>query len=173
MLIYPLSYSNNSKQIKLFCLLFKSLLRSSQERMTLLPSMNMLSQCLFISTKTQVFVKISVLLLTWVLWIKKKLTHYSGSGRGSPDPAFPPLFRVNRASRTFFISFPNPAFLSQKSALKSLISKKLINVRCMLILSIDILNFRLFLEASAKRNSSFFTSIWRELASLFAISRPI
>ena len=30
--------------------------------MTLFPSMNMLSQCLFISTKTQVFVQINVLI---------------------------------------------------------------------------------------------------------------
>ena len=39
--------------------------------------------------------------------------HNSGSGRGGgPDPAFPPLFRENSASCTFFISFLNPAFLS-------------------------------------------------------------
>ena len=44
-----------------------------------------------------------------------------GSGRGGPDPAFQPLFYANLASRAFFISFPNPAFLSQKNALKSLI----------------------------------------------------
>ena len=47
-----------------------------------------------------------------------------GSGRGGPDPALPPLFRENPASRTFFISFPNPAFLSHKNTLKSLISTK-------------------------------------------------
>ena len=35
-----------------------------------------------------------------------------------------PFFRENPASRTFFISFPNPAFLSQKNTLKSLISTK-------------------------------------------------
>ena len=44
--------------------------------------------------------------------------------KGGPDPAFPPLFRENPASRTFFISFPNLAFLSQKNTLKSLISTK-------------------------------------------------
>ena len=48
----------------------------------------------------------------------------SGSGLGGPDPAFPPLFRENPASPTFFISFPNTAFLSQKNTLKSLISTK-------------------------------------------------
>ena len=48
----------------------------------------------------------------------------SGYGRGGPDPAFPPLFRENPASPTFFISFPNTAFLSQKNTLKSLISTK-------------------------------------------------
>ena len=41
-----------------------------------------------------------------------------GSGRGGPDPAFAPLFCENPASRTFFISFPNPAFLSHKNTLK-------------------------------------------------------
>ena len=45
-------------------------------------------------------------------------------GGGGPDPAFPPLFCENPASRTFFISFPNTAFLSQKNTLKSLISTK-------------------------------------------------
>jgi len=49
--------------------------------------------------------------------------HVTGSGRGGPDPAFPPLFRENPASHTFFISFPNPAFLSLQ---------KLIDVRCFL-----------------------------------------
>jgi len=44
-----------------------------------------------------------------------------GPEGGDPDPAFPPLFHENSASRAFFISFPNPAFLSQKNALKSLI----------------------------------------------------
>ena len=44
--------------------------------------------------------------------------------KGGPDPAFPPLFRENPTSRTFFISFPNPAFLSHKNTLKSLISTK-------------------------------------------------
>ena len=39
------------------------------------PCMSMLSQCLFISTKTQVFVKINVLLLTCLLWIQKKKIH--------------------------------------------------------------------------------------------------
>jgi len=65
--------------------------------------------------------------------------HVTGSGRGGPDPAFPPLFRENPASHTFFISFPNPAFLSQKNTLKSLISTKAntVNVKCRLILSID------------------------------------
>ena len=48
----------------------------------------------------------------------------TGFGRGRPDPAFPPLFRENPASSTFFISFPNTAFLSQKNTLKSLISRK-------------------------------------------------
>ena len=48
----------------------------------------------------------------------------TGSGKGGPDPAFPPLFRENPASRSFFINFPNPAFLSQKNTLKSLISTK-------------------------------------------------
>ena len=48
----------------------------------------------------------------------------TGSGRGGPDPGFPPLFRENPASRTFFMSFSNPAFLSQKNTLKSLISTK-------------------------------------------------
>ena len=37
-----------------------------EERM-MLPSANMLSQCLFISTKTKVFVKINVVLLTCAL----------------------------------------------------------------------------------------------------------
>ena len=46
----------------------------------------------------------------------------SGRGEGAPDPAFPPLFRETPASRTFFISFPNTAFLSQKNTLKRLIS---------------------------------------------------
>ena len=71
-------------------------------------------------------------------------------GRGGPDPAFPPVFRENPASPTFFISFPNTAFLSQKNALKSLISTKAnnINERCRLILSIDILNLRVFLKVS-------------------------
>ena len=45
-------------------------------------------------------------------------------GGGGPDPAFPPLFRENPVSRTFFISFLNPAFLSHKNTLKSLISTK-------------------------------------------------
>ena len=48
----------------------------------------------------------------------------SGSGMGGPDPAFPPLFRENPVSPTFFISFPNTAFLSQKNTLKSLTSTK-------------------------------------------------
>ena len=41
--------------------------------------------------------------------------------KGGPDPAFLPRFRENPASRTFFISFPNPTFLSQKNTSKSLI----------------------------------------------------
>ena len=41
--------------------------------------------------------------------------------KGGPDPAFPPLFCENPTSHTFFISFPNPTFLSQKNTLKSLI----------------------------------------------------
>ena len=49
---------------------------------------------------------------------------FAGSGRDGPDPAFPPLFRENPASRTFFISFPNPDFLSQKNTLRSLVSTK-------------------------------------------------
>ena len=48
----------------------------------------------------------------------------SGRGGGGPDPAFPPLFRENPASPTFFISFPNTPFLCQKNILKSLISTK-------------------------------------------------
>ena len=44
--------------------------------------------------------------------------------KGGPDPTFPPLFHENPASRTFFISCPNPAFLSQKNTLKGLISTK-------------------------------------------------
>ena len=51
-------------------------------------------------------------------------TLLSGSGRGGPDPAFLPLFRENPASPTFFISFLNTAFLSQRNTLKSLISTK-------------------------------------------------
>ena len=43
---------------------------------------------------------------------------------GGPDPAFPPLFRKNLASYTFFISFPNPSLLSQKNMSKCLISAK-------------------------------------------------
>ena len=54
----------------------------------------------------------------------KPFTVLWGSGRGGPDPASPPLFRENPASRTFFISFSNFAFLSQKNTLKSLISTK-------------------------------------------------
>ena len=37
---------------------------------------------------------------------------------GGPDPAFPPLFHANPASRTFFISFRNPVFPSQENTLK-------------------------------------------------------
>lgn len=48
----------------------------------------------------------------------------TGSGKGAPDPAFPPLFRENPASRSFFINFPHLAFLSQKNTLKSIISTK-------------------------------------------------
>ena len=50
--------------------------------------------------------------------------HASGSGRGGLDPAFPLLFLENPASRTLFISFPDPSFLSQKNTLKSVISTK-------------------------------------------------
>ena len=46
----------------------------------------------------------------------------TGEGRGGPDPAFPPLCHENPAFSTFFISFSNSAFLSQKNTLKSLIS---------------------------------------------------
>ena len=74
--------------------------------------------------------------------ISNRPSAYTGSGRGGPDPAFPPLFRENPTSPTFFISFPNTAFFSQKNTLK------LINVRCRLILSIDILNLRVFLKVS-------------------------
>ena len=56
----------------------------------------------------------------WSWFLKDSIK--AGSGRGGPDPAFPPLFRENPASPTFFISFPNTAFLSQKNTLKSLIS---------------------------------------------------
>ena len=30
--------------------------------------------------------------------------------KGGPDPAFPPFFHENPASRTFFIAIPNPIF---------------------------------------------------------------
>lgn len=58
-----LSYSNNTKQIKLFCRLYKSLFTG----MTLFSRIKMLGQFLFILTKIQVFYKIDVLLLTCVL----------------------------------------------------------------------------------------------------------
>ena len=97
--------------------------------------------------------------------------------KGGPNPAFRPLFWENPASRTFFVSFPNPAFLSQKITLKGPISSKAnkINARCTgrLILLIDILNLQVFLKASQKEILAFCTSVWIELASLFAISRPI
>lgn len=100
-----------------------------------------------------------------------------GVWKGGPNPAFRPLFWENPASRTFFISFPNPAFLSQKITLKSPISSKAnkINARCTgrLFLLIDILNLHVFLKASQKEILAFCTSVWIELASLFAISRPI
>ena len=47
-----------------------------------------------------------------------------GSGRRGPDPEFPLVFHKNSASRTFFITIPNPLFLTQKNTLKSLISTK-------------------------------------------------
>ena len=42
--------------------------------------------------------------------ILRQTKTYRGSGRGGPDPAFPPLFRENPASRTFFIRFPESRF---------------------------------------------------------------
>ena len=33
---------------------------------------------------------------------------------GGPESEFPPLFHENPESRTFFITFPNPVFVSEK-----------------------------------------------------------
>ena len=55
-------------------------------------------------------------LLTYVNF----LHFFDNDGRvwkGGPDPAFPPLYRESPASRTFFISFPNPASLFQENTL--------------------------------------------------------
>ena len=41
-----------------------------------------------------------------------------GGGEGGPDPAFPLLFHKNPASHTFFITFPNLIFVSEKKYIK-------------------------------------------------------
>ena len=84
----------------------------------------------------------------------------AGSGREGLDPAFSPLFRENPASRIPHVL--NPALLSQKNTLKkSLISTKAnkCKIRWRLIRSIDVLNLRVFLNASAKRNSFLYLSV--------------
>ena len=94
--------------------------------------------------------------LSWKFWIEGL---ERGRG-GGPDPAIPPLFHENLASRAFFISFPNPTFLSQTNTLKSLIPTK--SNECRLILLINILNLRVILKASAKRSSFLFLSMKKE-----------
>ena len=49
---------------------------------------------------------------------------YEQGLEGGPDPAFPSLFSQKSRIPKVFIGFPNPAFLSQKNILKSLISTK-------------------------------------------------
>ena len=115
-----------------------------------------------------------------------------GEGRGGPDPAFPPLFHENPAFSTFFISFSNSAFLSQKNTLKSLISY--FRLIFWIYAFLNTLYFSSFLRYMlfylCQRNMraptrlswfpwllqkeiAFSSSVWRELALLFAISRPI
>ena len=47
-------------------------------------------------------------------WEKTLGTRLRGGGGGNPDPALPLLFHENPASRTFFMTFPNPVFLFEK-----------------------------------------------------------
>ena len=86
----------------------------------------------------------------------------TGSGRGGPDPTFPRLFRENPVSRTFFIGFPNTAFLSKKYILKSLIITTKAHKWKRLVDSFDwYFEFTQFLKASAKRKSFLFLSVKR------------
>ena len=92
------------------------------------------------------------------------VTVYTGSGRGGPDPTFPRLFRENPVSRTFFIGFPNTAFLSKKYILKSLIITKKAHKWKRLVVNDSFdwyFEFTQFLKASAKRKSFLFLSVKR------------
>ena len=81
-------------------------------------------------------------------------------GSWSPIPA--PFSRESRISHVFH-QLPESRFsFPQKYITKSNSVQKLINVRCRLILSIDILNLRVFLKASAKRNSFLYLSMKKE-----------
>lgn len=70
---------------------------------------------------------------------------------GGPESKFPPLFYENLESRTFFITIPNPVFLTQKNSLKVLFLQNLIAVRCRSALPFDSLNLRVFLKVTAKK----------------------
>ena len=61
-----------------------------------------------------------------------------------------------------FHQFPESRFSFPQKYEKVKFLQKLINVRCRLILSIDILNLRVFLKASAKRNSFLYLSMKKE-----------
>ena len=74
-------------------------------------------------------------------------------GSWSRIPA--PFTRESRIPRVFH-QFPESRFSFPEKYIK------LINVRCRLILSIDILNLCVFSKASAKRNSFFFLPLYEE-----------
>ena len=70
--------------------------------------------------------------------VEEVLIPYSSSFFIHEDPA----------SHTFFITIPNPVFLSRKT-------QKLINVRCIFALSSNILNLRVFLKRRLQERNGF------------------
>ena len=67
--------------------------------------------------------------------------------KGGPDPAFPLCFHEIPASCTCFHHYPESRFSFPEKYIRK---KPVINVRCRLALSIDILNLRVFLKVAAK-----------------------